>query len=358
MNMTINDIKDFLLIRNFKPIELNTERLTLYYQDREEGYYALLILDCPRGDEFTSLQYKNIKRQIYEKLTANSGKRVFLHAIILSENIGGASMISEREAESWIIETSRSRLILYENQRYDFAGIRKELEDSLLKDYIPEEESGTPMYYDQEPKGKNTVSRYFSLVNTGIVLLNILVFIIVNNLVSVSTENYLISKGALSWRDILDKGEYYRLITYMFLHSGPSHIINNMIVLLFIGDNLERAMGKWKYLLTYLASGLIAGVVSAAFNFFNYNDIISIGASGAIFGVVGAMAYIVIVNRGRLENLSTRQLVWFVVFSLYGGLTSTGVDNAAHIGGLIGGFILAAMLYRKTNRGYKKGWEE
>ncbi len=351
VNMTINNIKDFLAERNFRPIEVNLDRLSLYYQDKEEGYYALLLFDCPRGDEFTSLQYMNIKRQIYEKLTANTVKRVFLHSVILSENISGASRISERETDSWIIETSGSRLILYENQRYDFAGIRKELENSLLKDYIPEEEQSTRVYHE------NTFSRYFSLVNTGIVLLNVLVFVVVNNLLSVRTENYLISKGALSWREILDKGEYYRLATYMFLHSGPSHLINNMIVLLFIGDNLERAMGKWKYLLTYLASGLLAGIVSAAFNFFKYNDIISIGASGAIFGVVGAMAYIVIVNRGRLENLSTRQLVWFVIFTLYGGLTSTGVDNAAHIGGLIGGFLLAAILYRKQRHDYEKGRE-
>ena len=71
------------------------------------------------------------------------------------------------------------------------------------------------------------------------------------------------------------------------------------------------------------------------------------GASGAIFGVVGGLIYVVAVNRGRLEDLSTRQLVIMAAFSLYLGFTSTGVDNAAHVGGLIIGIILAALFYRK-----------
>ena len=74
------------------------------------------------------------------------------------------------------------------------------------------------------------------------------------------------------------------------------------------------------------------------------------GASGAIFGVVGGLIYVVAVNKGRLEDLSTRQLVIMAAFSLYLGFTSTGVDNTAHVAGLVIGIILAAILYRKPKR--------
>ncbi|SHO53852.1 rhomboid family intramembrane serine protease [Anaerocolumna xylanovorans] len=352
--MIIDDIKNFLVEKNLRPIAVNAERISLYYQDREEGYYALLVLDCPMGSEFTAQQYQNIKRQIYESLVRNSTKRIYIHTILVTENTSAASRITEKEAESWIIDTGSFRLIIYENQRYDFIGIRRAMEDFLLKEYLPyaENEEENMPYEAIRPTKKSTLSRYFSPVNTSIVLLNILVFLVINTLLPVRTEDILVTKGALSWRDILENGEYYRLATYMFLHSGTDHLTNNMIVLLFIGDNLERAIGRWKYLIVYLGAGILAGGASILHNMIEYNNIISIGASGAIFGVVGAMAYIVIANRGRLENISTAQLVLFVIFSLYGGLTSQGVDNAAHIGGLISGFILAAVIYRRQKKSH------
>jgi rhomboid protease GluP len=143
----------------------------------------------------------------------------------------------------------------------------------------------------------------------------------------------------------------------MFMHADWSHLINNMIVLLFVGDNLERAAGKFRYLFIYLSSGILAGITSISYNMWkDYGDfsfehsVFSIGASGAIFGVVGAMLYIVIVNKGRLEDISTRQIILFIVFSLYGGIANSRIDQAAHVGGFLAGLLLAAILYRRPRR--------
>ena len=76
----------------------------------------------------------------------------------------------------------------------------------------------------------------------------------------------------------------------------------------------------------------------------------SAGASGAIFGVVGALFYVVAVNKGRLEDMTTRRLGILIVMTLYLGFTSTGVDNFAHIGGLLTGFAVGAALYRRPRR--------
>ena len=77
---------------------------------------------------------------------------------------------------------------------------------------------------------------------------------------------------------------------------------------------------------------------------------VSAGASGAVFAVMGAMIYIVLRNRGRLEDLTVRQILIMAAFSLYFGFTSTGVDNAAHVGGLLAGLVLAALLYHPRRR--------
>ena len=161
---------------------------------------------------------------------------------------------------------------------------------------------------------------------------------------------FMLEHGAMYGPFVLKGHEYYRLLTSIFMHFGIDHIVNNMLVLFVLGDNLERALGKVKYLIFYLSCGVLANVVSLLFEMPVGDWSVGAGASGAIFGVVGGLIYVVAVNKGRLEDLSTRQLVVMAVFSLYLGFTSTGVDNTAHVAGLVIGMILAAILYRKPKR--------
>ena len=126
-----------------------------------------------------------------------------------------------------------------------------------------------------------------------------------------------------------------------------------MLVLAFIGDNLERALGKVKYLVLYLAAGIGSSAVSAVWSMFKDEYSVSGGASGAIFGVVGALLVIVIKNRGQLEDLSSRQLMFFAGFSIYHGVTSAGIDNMAHISGFLIGALLGGLLYRR-----KRYWKQ
>ena len=167
-----------------------------------------------------------------------------------------------------------------------------------------------------------------------------------------STENaaFMVEHGAMYVPLVVREGEYYRLLTAVFMHFGISHLVNTMVILFVLGDNLERALGKVKYLVFYLICGVGANVFSMVVSIREYELAVSAGASGAIFGVIGGLLYVVIRNRGRLEDLSTRQLALFVACSLYFGFTSTGIDNAAHVGGLVLGFLLAAIFYRNPGR--------
>lgn len=167
-----------------------------------------------------------------------------------------------------------------------------------------------------------------------------------------STENaaFMVEHGVMYVPLVVREGEYYRLLTAVFMHFGISHLVNNMVILFVLGDNLERALGKVKYLVFYLICGVGANVFSMVVSIREYELAVSAGASGAIFGVIGGLLYVVIRNRGRLEDLSTRQLALFVACSLYFGFTSTGIDNAAHVGGLVLGFLLAAIFYRNPGR--------
>ena len=183
-------------------------------------------------------------------------------------------------------------------------------------------------------------------VNGLLIALNVLFFLYLE--ITGSSENvyFMYTKGAMSAPAVLEDGEYYRLLTAMFMHFGIRPIMNNMLVLFVLGDNLERALGHVKYLIFYLLCGIGSNWVSMMAHSTDTMTV-SAGASGAIFGVVGGLLYVVTANKGRLEDLSTRQLVIMIFFSLYLGYTSTGVDNTAHLSGLVIGIVLAIILYHR-----------
>lgn len=188
--------------------------------------------------------------------------------------------------------------------------------------------------------------RKIAWVNGSLIALNILYFLYLELLGSTENTRFMMEHGAMFTPLILEEHQYYRLFSSLFMHFGIEHLVNNMLVLFVLGDNLERALGKVKYLIFYLLCGAGANVVSMLAELQDPVQAVSAGASGAIFGVVGGLICAVAKNRGRLEDLSTRQLVVMAVFSLYMGFTSQGVNNVAHVAGLVCGLILGALMYR------------
>lgn len=189
-------------------------------------------------------------------------------------------------------------------------------------------------------------------VNVALIAVNVLVFVFLETKGSTENAGYMVERGAIYLPLIFSKGEYYRLFTAMFLHFGASHLVNNMLVLFVLGERLEQAIGHIKYLIFYMLSGLLASSASVYIQLqrgLEQRDV-SAGASGAIFGVVGGLVYVVAVNRGQLEGLTNRQLGFMVLLTLYHGFTSNGIDNWAHLGGLIAGFFLAVIMYRRPEK--------
>ena len=177
-----------------------------------------------------------------------------------------------------------------------------------------------------------------------LVLINVLVFLAVELTGGSDDTVHMLQCGAAYTPAVLE-GEYYRLFTCMFLHFGVQHLLNNMLLLFVLGGRLERTMGKIKYLLIYILGGIGGNLLSFLMECKTGEYAVSAGASGAIFAIMGAMIYAVLRGRGRIEDLSARQIIIMAVLSLYFGFISSGVDNAAHVGGLLSGFLLAVILY-------------
>ena len=125
----------------------------------------------------------------------------------------------------------------------------------------------------------------------------------------------------------------------MFLHFGSQHLINNMITLAVVGNEVEKIIGHGRFIIIYLLSGIGAGFLSANYNMnINVDEfIISAGASGAIFGIIGALLVISLVYKSTLRQLRPINIAFIIVLSIFNGFQSLEIDNIAHIGGLMFG---------------------
>ncbi len=181
-----------------------------------------------------------------------------------------------------------------------------------------------------------------------LILFNVAYFLLLEREGSTSSTKLMLKYGAMYAPYILEKGEYYRLLTAMFMHFGIQHLISNMLILYLVGDTLDRALGRFKYVLLYLASGIGGNFVSLVWDV----DSVSVGAgaSGAVFGVIGALLWAAIANKGKLEDLDAVRIILMLGFSIYAGLGNPGIDNVAHISGALIGFIFSFLLYEK------RGW--
>ena len=193
---------------------------------------------------------------------------------------------------------------------------------------------------------KNKVSAPCTILLAAI---NVIVFFILTSQGMTEDGLFLLEHGAMYVPRIMEDEDYYRLFSSMFLHFGFEHLMNNMVTLVLLGWNLEIELGKFKFLVIYILSGLGGNFLSAWYELWTADYSISAGASGAIFWVIGALLYVAMRNRGRIGDISGRGIVFMIILSLYYGFTSSGVDNLAHIGGLITGFVLGILLYWKRN---------
>lgn len=179
--------------------------------------------------------------------------------------------------------------------------------------------------------------------NLAIVIINIVVFIILEIQGDTEDAQFMLTRGA-AWAPLILQGQYWRLFTCMFLHFGFEHLAWNMFSLIFLGDIVESIYGPVRYLIIYLAGGIGGNIVSLLFDIESSEYAVSAGASGAIFACMGAFMYAALRRRKNLGAANVRRLLMIVVLMVLQGLVDRGVDNAAHIGGLISGFLLAAIV--------------
>lgn len=166
-------------------------------------------------------------------------------------------------------------------------------------------------------------------------------FVYANGSLFDSDTSVLVLLGA-KVNELIAQGEYYRLITCMFLHGGIVHLAVNMYSLYAIGPMVEKVYGKAKYITIYFVAGICSSMLS-----YTFSSSISIGASGAIFGLLGAVLVFAIKSKGKTGSGFIKNILSVIFVNIFIGMTLPGIDNFGHIGGLLGGAIITFFITLK-----------
>ncbi|MFI3260429.1 MAG: rhomboid family intramembrane serine protease [bacterium] len=165
------------------------------------------------------------------------------------------------------------------------------------------------------------------------------------------TNNFIYYLG-INNSTLVEKGQYYRLFTCIFMHADFIHLFFNMYALYILGRQVENYIGKIKFLIIFILSGIIGSAFSIIVN----PGIFALGASGAIFGLASALVYLGLHYRSYLSRLLAHELMPVILINLFIGFTVSSIDNAAHIGGLVAGYLIASSFFidDRTNRSEQK----
>lgn len=193
--------------------------------------------------------------------------------------------------------------------------------------------------------------RNYPCVTAALVAVNIIVF-----LICCIDGGRLYELGVMDAESVLGGREYGRLLWCTFLHSDFPHIFNNMVILFFLGSMIEQGMGHLPYGVIYFLSGLGGSILSLYMKYVNADPVGSLGASGAVFGLDGLLLAMVLFPGESKPAMDPRRVIFAIALSLYNGFTGENIDNAAHVGGLIMGFLAGAVYFLIIRR--KKQWNK
>lgn len=314
------------------------DEIGIYYRYYQEGFHVILTVNQTQGYEILP------ERQQYmaEWAMGNfyhpqnilpdfpEGYPVY-HVEVLTLLIGGSEEQVRKLCAAcrniWGYRPMEQRVLIYENQPGEFYGLRQILEHI----------SAHPV------RNKKNIP----CVTISLIGVNVIVYLIMEILGSTYDSSFILKYGGLYPTLISENHQWWRLLTAGFIHFGAEHLINNMVILYGIGERLERAVGHVRMLVIYMTALLGGTICSCVMMLLTGDYALSAGASGAVYGIIGGFLWVLLIHKGRWGDITAKRLIFSVLLMIYYGFSSSGIDNWAHIGGLISGFVATAVLYRR-----------
>lgn len=339
---TLVDKKDEIVMRlvhyfiteeNYQPIIVNGVKNEIWLENLNANYKVIRINSNYIHNEeqlkFDNFKIKNVTKQIKKKTLSFKLKTLNI-LLDLNDNI---PLKEDKLIDNYKVDSLKDI-----RKDDNLAGLFPKLKTMTLKktddvenfikltNDINEKSEADNKEYERIFKPKRIV------ITNILVVLNIIMFALTMTIPKLANM-FILDPNAVR------NGEVYRLLTSIFMHASILHLVFNMYALSIIGKQVETFLGKPKFLLVYLFSGLTGSLLSCAIT-----NSYSLGASGAIFGLMGSLLYFGYHYRLYLGSVLLGQIVPVIVINLVIGYITPSIDNAAHIGGLVGGLFISMAL--------------
>lgn len=341
----------FITEKNYNPIVLHGAKDEIWLENMENDSYEIvrIVTNYIHNDEqlnFDLFRTKQITKRIKKKTFSFN-----MDVLSIFVNLGDSVNINNVNMEHIDCASVKN---IKDLKKYDFI-MRNYPSITIDTDF---KEKGMNLFMkitsdinkkneEENIKANDIFKKKKPYVTYGIIALNIIVFILMYIFGNGSYDvNTLIDFGALH-SSLVKEGDIYRLLTCSFIHIGLLHLFFNMYALYIIGPQLESFYGKAKYLIIYLFSAVMGSLFSCLFT-----NGVSAGASGAIFGLFGALLYFGYHYRVYLGSVIRSQIIPLLIFNFALGFMLSGIDVSSHIGGLIGGILMSMTLgvkYKSSN---------
>ncbi|MCI8498067.1 MAG: rhomboid family intramembrane serine protease [Bacilli bacterium] len=328
----------FITVENYTPIVVKGVKNEIWLENIDAPYRIVRInanyLHNNEQLDFDLFKIKNIVRQVKRKTLSLSVKT--LNILI---DVGSTVELKEKDKiDSIFVDANKA---LEKNKKLN--ELYPTLKDNLVKskdgiEFVINITNDINVKTEKDSKEYEKVFRIKNNWVTSLLMcINILMFIVA--MIGMMTKKYDLYTMLSLNKYYVTHGEIYRLITSAFMHENIFHLIMNMYALFIIGGQVESYIGKVKYTAVYFFSAITGSLLSCVV----HNNLTwSLGASGAIFGLMGALVYFGYHYRLYLDNALKTQIIPIVFLNLAIGFMFENIDNGAHIGGLIGGLFMTA----------------
>ena len=331
--MNIKDLVHALGEHDYKLAKIEGGDYTFLCRTNEEEVSTIVIIDDIKYPKLADPeQCATINKAFENTFLLRGYKRVNTIFLIITDRPYGYKNFSDGSFLFWVADLYSERLMSFMENDTDFDHIRGAVESALAK---PEKKKFTIK--------NRKIRKFLSLPFITITLLiaNVLIFLYTDIILTPEDKTIFYLQYANISELTFAYKQFYRLITSTFMHFDISHLVGNMFSLFIIGYQLEPVMGHIKYTVLYLISGIAASICSALY-FTNIQvPAIAVGASGAIFGVFGAYVTFALLGKIEKQYISYPRLIVAAALMIFSGMQQESVDNAAHLGGVIIGSIIA-----------------